>query len=62
VLPTDTHGRRILAADRHELLRARPPRGGPAGAARSLLAGLLVGAAARLAPDASPAPRPRVSR
>jgi hypothetical protein len=61
VLPTDTHGRRILAADRYELLRSGPaPRRRPAGTARRLLAGLLVGAAARLAPEA--APRPRISR
>lgn len=61
MLPTDTHGRHILAADRYELLRnGPPPRRRPAGAARRLLAGLLVGAAVRLAPEA--APRPRVSR
>jgi hypothetical protein len=61
VLPTDTHGRRILAADRYELLRSgRAPRRRPAGAVRRLLAALLVGAAARLAPEA--VPRPRVSR
>jgi hypothetical protein len=60
VLPTDIQGRRILADDHRELLRNRPPRRGPVGTARRLLAAILVGAAARLAPDA--APRPRVSR
>jgi hypothetical protein len=60
VLPTDIQGRRILANDHRELLRNRSPRRRPAGTARRLLAALLVGAAARLAPEA--APRPRVSR
>ena len=61
MLPTDTHGRRILAADRYELLRNGPrPRRRPVETARRVLAGLLVGAAARLAPEG--APRPRVSR
>jgi hypothetical protein len=60
VLPTDIQGRRILADDHLERLRNRPPRRGSAGTARRLLAELLVGAAARLAPEA--APRPRVSR
>jgi len=46
VLPTDTHGRRILAADRHELLRNRPPAGRPAG----------------LAPDAAPQHRSQAPR
>jgi TnpA family transposase len=59
MLPTDTHGRRTLAADRYELLR-NPPAPRPAGSVRRRLAALLVGAAMRLAPEA--APRPRASR
>ena len=60
VLPNDTQGRRILASERHELLRNGPPSGSPAGTLRRRVAALLVEAGVRLAPEA--APRPRGSR
>ena len=62
MLPTDTHGRRILAADRHELLRNRPPAGRPAGHVRRRLGSLLVDAGTRLAPDAAPQHRSQAPR
>jgi hypothetical protein len=60
VLPTDIQGRRMLADERRELLLRGAEARRPVGAGRRLLAGLLVVAAARLAPEA--APRPRTSR
>jgi hypothetical protein len=62
VLPSDTQGRRILAAHRHEILRNGPPAPAPAGAVRRRLAGVLHAAAARLAPAEYAARQPRVSR
>jgi hypothetical protein len=60
VLPMDTHGRRILASERQQALRARPPRRRPSHSVRRRVAAILVEAGVRLAPEA--APRPRVSR
>jgi hypothetical protein len=59
VLPTDIDGRRILATERHQLLRNGRPGGRP-GNVRRRVAGLLVEAGVRLAPEA--APRLRASR
>ena len=62
MLPTDTHGRRILATDRHELLRNDPPARRPAGHVRHRLGSLLVNAGMRLAPDAAPQHRAQAPR
>jgi len=62
VLPTDTHGRRILATERHELLRNGPPSPRPAGHVRHRLGSLLVNAGMRLAPDAAPQHRSQAPR
>jgi len=62
VLPTDTHARRILATDRHELLRNAPPAPGPTRHVRRRLGSLLVGAGVRLAPDAAPQHRHQAPR
>jgi len=62
VLPTDTHGRRILATDRLELLRNDPPAPRPAGHVRHRLGSLLVNAGMRLAPDAAPQHRAQAPR
>jgi hypothetical protein len=58
VLPMDTHGRRILATERQQSLRSRPPLRRPARSLRRRVAGALVAAGTRLAPDAVPRPRP----
>ena len=62
MLPTDTHARRILATDRHELLRGQPPARRPAGHVRRSLGALLVGAGVRLAPDAAAQHRSQAPR
>jgi len=62
LLPTDTHVRRILATDRHDLLRGDPPAPRPAGRVRRRLGSLLVDAGTRLAPDAAPQHRSQAPR
>ena len=62
MLPTDTHARRILATDRHEVLRGDPPALRPAGPVRHRLGSLLVRAGMRLAPDAAPQHRSQAPR
>ena len=54
MLPTDTHGRRILATDRHAALRGDPPAPRAPGHVRRQLGWLLMAAGLRLAPDAAP--------
>jgi len=62
VLPTDTHGRRILATDRRELLREGAQARGQAGHLRRRLGAVLVSAGVRLSPEAAPQHRSALDR
>ncbi len=61
MLPMDAHARRIIAAERAELLRAGLADARAAGGPRRRLGSLLISAGLRLAPEAAAAALPERS-